>query len=220
MFGMWVLDFSFPYPVHIENQIGETMKKPLELISTAQPQSDLNKPKSKPKAIRKKSSQVKNGETLQRIIRPIDSQIKPRSIQLDYHTWRHRTNDEEYYKAVGKALRDWAENDPYARDFVQFTSSIGVHEDMLREWARKFPFFQEDYNYAKGHIKWKRDLSAASGELPQAMVSQTRHLYDIGFNQEQDRKALLAKQESTDTNITVVLPELEATVTEVINTES
>ena len=182
---------------------GVTMKKVLELLPTAEPKSDLNKPK-KPK---KPKSQVVKRETANPNI-AINLRSKCRTnFKLVYEPLKAYKGTEEYLRDVADELKYWALTDPNALDLTQFLIAHEIPKTTFFDWKNRSPYLKETLELVKNKLAWNRELALAEGYLHPSTVIATRHLYDEQYSSEEDRRATLiakAKAEATkpaDVNI-------------------
>lgn len=164
------------------------MKKPLELLSTATPKSDLNKPKKVKKKI---SNPIK-----QEITHTSMTYLDVGSIRCDpkvfYTPYRQKFQTEEYFQQIGAALKNWARTDSNAFRISQF---LGVHDIPYRsftDWVAKSPQLRQDVDDAKLALADRREIGAIKKEFDSGMIKATLGLYDREYKEEQDRKAVLA----------------------------
>lgn len=194
------------------------MKK-IQLSPEAQPhptnKQKINKlKKATRKATTKGATQKKplqpldNIETTYHSMPAINIGIRRTNLALVQDPLRERDPGQKYYKSLAQELIDWANCDPNAFKLSQFYRAYGIGKSCFYGWVNKSPELKTALEIAKQALGDRREMGAALGVLNPVMIKASMSMYDEDWKKDEDRKALLAKQELAPPDITINVPNL------------
>lgn len=102
---------------------------------------------------------------------------------------------EKKLSKLSDEMTEWAQSHPEATKLEKFFRARGIRMCNVDDWRKKWPWFQADYETAKGMIGDRREDGGLTRAYDPGIVRFTMPMYDEEWVKESERVALLSKDE-------------------------